>query len=129
VLGGLVGGGRADGNGVKQAGADRAACPLPVLARADGTPASDEPADQYTVKLEGAPVTGYETVSFTDVQDPQILRSIDIWAEFFTKTLTERVESVLELAASSRQADLRLYGHNAILGELERSPVTRPKSG
>jgi hypothetical protein len=88
-----------------------------------------EPASQYTVKLEGAAVTGYETVSFAGIRDPQILRSIDVWAEFFDKTLTERVESVLELAAGSWGADLRLYGYNAILGELERQPATPAEVG
>jgi hypothetical protein len=88
-----------------------------------------EPADQYTIKLEGAAVTGYETVSFTGIRDPQILRSIDVWAEFFDKTLTERVASVLELAADSWGADLRLYGYNAILGELERQPATPAEVG
>jgi hypothetical protein len=88
-----------------------------------------EPAGQYTVKLEGAAVTGYETVSFTGIRDPQVLRSIDVWAEFFTKTLTERVESVLELADGSWGADLRLYGYNAILGELERPPATPSEVG
>jgi hypothetical protein len=82
-----------------------------------------EPAGQYTVKLEGAAITGYETVSFTGIRDPQILASIDVWAEFFTKTLDERVETVLELPACSWGADLRLYGYNAILGELEHAPT------
>jgi hypothetical protein len=88
-----------------------------------------EAADQYTVKLEGAAVTGYETVSFTGIRDPQILRSIDVWAEFFDKTLTERVASVLELTADSWGADLRLYGYNAILGELEQAPATPNEVG
>ncbi len=88
-----------------------------------------EPAGQYTVKLEGAAVTGYETVSFTGIRDPQILRSIDEWAESFTKALTERVEAVLELGAGSWGADLRLYGYNAILGELERPPATPQEVG
>jgi Acyclic terpene utilisation family protein AtuA len=88
-----------------------------------------EPAAQYTVKLEGAAVTGYETVSFTGIRDPQIIRSIDVWAEFFTKTLTERVESVLQLADGSWGADLRLYGYNAILGELEQAPATPSEVG
>ncbi len=88
-----------------------------------------EPAAQYTVKLEGAAVTGYETISFAGIRDPHILRSIDVWAEFFTKTLTERVESVLELPAGSWGADLRLYGYNAILGELDRAPATPQEVG
>ncbi|HEY2638816.1 MAG TPA: acyclic terpene utilization AtuA family protein, partial [Streptosporangiaceae bacterium] len=88
-----------------------------------------EPAAQYTVKLEGAAVTGYETISFAGIADPLILRSIDVWAEFFTKTLTERVDSVLELPAGSWDADLRLYGYNAILGELETEPATPAEVG
>jgi Acyclic terpene utilisation family protein AtuA len=88
-----------------------------------------EPAGQYTVKLEGAAVTGYETVSFTGIRDPQILASIDEWAEFFDKSLTGRVESVLELAPGSWGADLRLYGYNAILGELEQEPATPAEVG
>jgi hypothetical protein len=88
-----------------------------------------EPAGQYTVKLEGAAVTGYETVSFTGIRDPQILASIDVWAEFLDKTLTERVASVLELAPGSWGADLRLYGYNAILGELETEPATPAEVG
>jgi hypothetical protein len=88
-----------------------------------------EPAGQYTVKLEGAAVTGYETVSFTGIRDPRVLRSIDVWAEFFTRTLAERVESVLELAGGSWGADLRLYGYNAILGDLEQAPATPSEVG
>ena len=68
-------------------------------------------------------------MSFTGIRDPQILRSIDVWAEFLEKTLTERVESVLELAPGSWGADLRLYGYNAILGELERQPATPAEVG
>jgi hypothetical protein len=88
-----------------------------------------EPAGQYTVKIEGAAVTGYETVSFTGIRDPQILRSIDVWAGFFDKTLTERVAGVLDLPAGSWGADLRLYGYNAILGELEQAPATPAEVG
>ncbi len=68
-------------------------------------------------------------MSFAGIRDPQILRSIDVWAEFFTKTLTEQVAAVLELAAGSWGADLRLYGYNAILGELEQAPATPAEVG
>ena len=88
-----------------------------------------EPAHQYTIKLEGAALSGYETVSFVGIRDPLILRSIDEWAEFFTKALTGRVETVLELAPGSWGADLRLYGYNAILGELETEPATPAEVG
>ncbi|KAA2265390.1 DUF1446 domain-containing protein [Solihabitans fulvus] len=83
-----------------------------------------EPAEQYTIKLEGAAITGYETVSFTGIRDPKVLRAIDVWADLLRKTLTDRVDTVLDLRAGSWAADLRLYGHNAILGDLE--PAVSP---
>jgi hypothetical protein len=88
-----------------------------------------EPAAQYTVKLEGAAVTGYETVSFTGIRDPRILASIDEWAQFLRTMLTERVEHVLGLPPGSWAADLRLYGYNAILGDLEPTPATPREVG
>jgi hypothetical protein len=83
-----------------------------------------EPAGQHTIKLEGAAVTGFETMSFVGIRDPRILASIDEWAELLRKILSERVRGVLGLTGDDWDADLRLYGHNAILNELE--PVTGP---
>lgn len=77
------------------------------------------PASQYTVKLEGAAITGYETISFAGIRDPRILASLEEWAQFMEKVLTERVAEVLDPGPDSWGFDLRLYGHNAVLGELE----------
>ena len=82
-----------------------------------------ERAAQYTIKLEGAAVTGYETVSFVGIRDPRILASLEDWAGYLEKVLTERVAVVLGLDPSAWQADLRLYGYNAILGDLEPAPT------
>jgi hypothetical protein len=78
-----------------------------------------EPADQHTIKLEGAAITGYETVSFVGIRDPKILAGIDEWATLLLKMLSERVAATLDPPDGSWSADLRLYGHNAILNELE----------
>jgi hypothetical protein len=88
-----------------------------------------EPAAQYTVKLEGAAVTGYETVSFAGIRDPRVLGALDEWAQFLDKTLTERVAQVLGLTPDSWDADLRLYGYNAILGDLEPAPAVPREAG
>ena len=88
-----------------------------------------ERAEQYTVKLEGAAVAGYETMSFVGIRDPRILRSIDVWADLFRKVLAERVATVLDLAPDVWGADLRLYGYNAILGELDPAPATPEEIG
>ncbi|SDF40859.1 Protein of unknown function [Lentzea fradiae] len=80
-------------------------------------------ADQYTIKLEGARITGYETMSFTAIRDPLILRDIDAWANLMHEILRQRVAQTLGLEEHEYAYDLRLYGHNAVLGDLE------PESG
>lgn len=80
-------------------------------------------AEQHTIKLEGARITGFETMSFTAIRDPLILRDIDTWADLLRTILVDRVEQTLGLAEDEYAFDLRLYGHNAVLGDLE------PESG
>jgi acyclic terpene utilization AtuA family protein len=81
-------------------------------------------AEQHTVKLEGARIAGYETMSFTGVRDPLILNDIDSWAQFMRDMIALRVEQTLGLTADEYAFDLRLYGYNAILGDLD--PATAP---
>ncbi|MFD9736431.1 acyclic terpene utilization AtuA family protein [Umezawaea sp. NPDC059074] len=83
-----------------------------------------ELADQHTVKLEGARITGYETMSFSAIRDPLILKDVDGWAEFLRQVLTARVSQTLGLAPADYAFDIRLYGHNAVLGHLD--PATTP---
>jgi hypothetical protein len=80
-------------------------------------------ADQYTIKLEGARITGYETMSFSAIRDPLVLGDIDAWADLMRAMITQRVRQTLGLADDEYAFDLRLYGHNAVLGDLE------PESG
>ncbi|ADJ47142.1 hypothetical protein AMES_5317 [Amycolatopsis mediterranei S699] len=80
-------------------------------------------AGQYTIKLEGARITGYETMSFTAIRDPRVLAEIDAWAELMRTMITQRVGQTLGLADDEYAFDLRLYGHNAVLDDLE------PESG
>ncbi|GAA5167719.1 acyclic terpene utilization AtuA family protein [Amycolatopsis dongchuanensis] len=80
-------------------------------------------ADQYTIKLEGARITGYETMSFSAIRDPLILADLDAWAELMHTILRQRVNQTLGLADDEYAFDLRLYGYNAVLDELE------PESG
>lgn len=80
------------------------------------------PARQPTIKLEGAAIAGYQTVSFTGIRDPQVLTHIDQWASTFTDVFAERVRHVLGLDPGDYDTDLRLYGYNAILADLETDP-------
>ncbi|MEV6302851.1 acyclic terpene utilization AtuA family protein [Actinoplanes sp. NPDC051861] len=83
-----------------------------------------EPAAQHTIKLEGARVTGYQTMSFTAIRDPHILGQIDVWAALLRKMITEWVSGTLGLGAGDYDLDIRLYGHDAILGRLD--PASGP---
>ena len=76
-------------------------------------------AEQHTIKLEGARVTGYETMSFSAIRDPLILADIDAWADLMRTILRQRVSQTLGLSDDEYAFDLRLYGHNAVLDDLE----------
>jgi acyclic terpene utilization AtuA family protein len=78
-----------------------------------------ETAEQHTIKLEGARVAGFETMSFTAIRDPHIVADIDGWAALLGKVLTDRVSRTLGLTADQYAFDVRLYGHNAILEDLD----------
>lgn len=85
--------------------------------RVEGSRFHDEP--QWTIKLEGARMTGYETMSFVGIRDPHVVARIDEWAEFMRTVLDSRIETTLGLAPHEFAYDLRLYGHNAVLGSKE----------
>jgi hypothetical protein len=84
-----------------------------------------EPAAQYTVKLEGSAVAGYQTISFVGIRDPEILRSISEWTKTLDAFLVDGIETVLGLGADDYSVELRYFGWNAVLGALdtdERTP-------
>ncbi|GLY99502.1 acyclic terpene utilization AtuA family protein [Actinoplanes sp. NBRC 103695] len=83
-----------------------------------------EIAGQYTNKLEGARITGYETMSFTAIRDPHILGRITTWADLLRRVLVDRVTQTLGLGADDYAFDIRLYGFDAILADID--PDTRP---
>jgi hypothetical protein len=88
-----------------------------------------EPADQYTVKLEGAAIAGYQTISFVGIRDPQILESIGEWTKTLEAFLVDRIEAVLGLAAHDYSLELRCYGWNAVLGALDTDDRTPREVG
>ncbi|MFE5138510.1 acyclic terpene utilization AtuA family protein [Streptomyces fagopyri] len=88
-----------------------------------------EPAEQHTIKLEGARVTGYETLSFSGIRDPYIVANIDRWAALLRNIVTERINQTLKLTDDDYGLDIRLYGHNAILQDLDPDPSTAREVG
>jgi acyclic terpene utilization AtuA family protein len=78
-----------------------------------------EPAQQYTVKLEGSAIAGYQTMSLSGIRDPEILAHIDTWSEALIAFLTDGIARVLDISADQYHLELRCYGWNAVLGELD----------
>ncbi len=76
--------------------------------------------DKWTIKLEGAVLEGYRTISIAGIRDPYMIKNID---------------QAIAGAANNTEANLgkgedvgyelrfRVYGKNAIMGELEYQPV------
>ena len=87
-----------------------------------------EPADTYTVKLEGAELVGYQSVVIGGIRDPYIIRQIDSWVARLEQKVRERVADVFgaDKAAEGYIFNVRLYGKNGVMGPLE--PVTEIRS-
>ncbi|GGN11723.1 hypothetical protein FHR83_003475 [Actinoplanes campanulatus] len=78
----------------------------------------------HTNKLEGARITGYETMSFTAIRDPHILGQITTWAQLLRRVTADRVTQTLGLSTDDYAFDIRLYGYNAVLEAID--PGTLP---
>jgi hypothetical protein len=81
-------------------------------------------ADQHTIKLEGARIAGYATMSFSAIRDAHLLENIELWAASLQEVLGARVRQTLGLVPPQYEIDLRLYGYDAILQSLD--PATGP---
>ena len=81
-----------------------------------------EPASQLTIKLEGAALCGFQTMTFSAIRDPLILAQIDSWAARFKEILAVRVDQILDVPPGDYDTDLRLYGYNAVLDTLDPHP-------
>ncbi|MCU1430289.1 MAG: hypothetical protein JWL83_4289 [Actinomycetia bacterium] len=78
-----------------------------------------EPADTYTIKLEGSAPVGYETVTIVGIRNPAVIADIETWTDFLTMLVDDRVSTVLGVARDAYDFDVSRYGYDAVLGPLE----------
>jgi phage FluMu protein gp41 len=52
------------------------------------------PAEQYTIKLEGAELVGHQALVIGSVRDPFIIRQIDDWLTRLNEKMRARVQDV-----------------------------------
>ncbi len=77
------------------------------------------PAEQYTVKLEGAALSGYQTSSLVLLRQKEYVEQAGKWCELLEAFLRKSIESKMNLRASDYDMEFRLIGANATLGALE----------
>ena len=78
-----------------------------------------EPVERQTIKLEGAAVLGYQTVSIVGIRDDCVVARIGEWTSSLEAFLAERIPDVMGLAPADYEVVLKAYGQNAVLGEID----------
>ncbi|MFQ5896406.1 MAG: acyclic terpene utilization AtuA family protein [Nitrospinota bacterium] len=84
-----------------------------------------QPAERYTVKLEGAEKAGYQTIIIGSIRDPIIVRQVDRWLATLRDRLQERVDHIFGEKVSQEDYTLviRAYGKDGTMGPME--PLAR----
>ena len=72
--------------------------------------------DRYTVKLEGARLAGFQTVSLVTVRDPRYVANIREWCDDIMIKATEKARARV---GEGFEIELRLIGLDATLGALD----------
>jgi hypothetical protein len=78
------------------------------------------PADSYRVKLEGVRHAGYATSVIGGIRDPYILSELPAWLEGLSTSISIRLSQIPDVGHSYK-IRTRVYGHNGVMGVLERS--------
>ena len=73
----------------------------------------------YAVKLEGARIAGYQSVSIAMLRERRYVENAQTWADDIVIKCRARVIQQMALDPDAFEIDLRLIGANAVLGGLE----------
>ncbi len=82
--------------------------------------------DQYTVKLEGARLAGYQTVALALVRDPRYVENIQAWCDDIQARCSAKAA---ERVGGEFTIELRLIGVDATLGALDVQAVKGSEVG
>lgn len=81
----------------------------------------------YTMKLEGAAASRFQTVMLIGIQDPDVLGRIDEFHDKMLGALYHRVHSTIGDAAGDFHISLRMYGWNAVSGDKPPEGTPAPR--
>lgn len=77
------------------------------------------PAENYTVKLEGAMLAGYQSTIMAVLRDSHYVEHAQQWVDRLHPFLMNEIQTRMNLPASEFDLEFRLIGQNAVLGEHE----------
>jgi len=86
-------------------------------------------AEQYTVKLEGARIGGYQTLLLALLRDRRYVENIEPWCADIIAKCRAKVQARMGLGAGDYDLELRIIGKNATLGDLETSDAIPAEVG
>jgi acyclic terpene utilization AtuA family protein len=86
-----------------------------------------DPADQYTIKLEGSALAGYQTITISGIRDPGVLGRLDEWCDRVLGYLHQHIPKVFGLGPDAYDIQMRRYGYDAVLGAAEPDPAAPPR--
>ena len=81
------------------------------------------PDASHHIKLEGARLTGYRTVSIAGVRDPELIAALD---DIIAGVRTCVASQFPEMGDGNASLIFRAYGRNGVMGELETSLDNEP---
>jgi hypothetical protein len=79
------------------------------------------PADEFTVKLEGAELIGYQSLIIGGIRDPLMIRQLDNWLAEIRRLTDAAVARLLsdQLSPDDYKIVFHVYGRDAVMGSLE----------
>jgi hypothetical protein len=83
----------------------------------------------YTVKLEGARLVGYQSTILVTLREPRYVENAEAWVARLSAFLTGEIEERMGLSPDDYALDFRLIGKSATLGRLETSRAVPPEVG
>jgi len=77
------------------------------------------PSDNYTVKLEGAGLCGYQTSALVLLRQPRYVANATQWCNKLSTFLAQQINARMNIPSEDYALELRLIGVDATLGPLE----------
>jgi hypothetical protein len=90
---------------------------------------SDWVAGEYTVKLEGARLVGYQSTILVTLREPRYVENAEAWVARLSAFLAGEIAARMGLAPEDYTLDFRLIGKSATLGRLETSRAVPAEVG